>query len=106
MRKFVVNNCFGGFSISDNAVKDLGLENSFSKISREDVSLISLIESKGSEYVSGRFSELEIIRVPDDILGDVINVYDGLERFVERHREWCPDKTIELTKTRKEIIPI
>lgn len=76
--KIVVNNCWGGFGISDFAMEKLGIE-SRSKVKRTDERLISLIEEFGSEKISADFSDLQIEEIPDDATDWWIDEYDGDE---------------------------
>ena len=49
--------------------------------------LISLIEEKGSDFVSGEYAELAIVEIPDGVSFE-ISEYDGLEWVAETHRTW------------------
>lgn len=80
--KVVINVCYGGFSLSEMAIKTLGLESPYADISRTDKNLIALIEACGSEKVSGRYAELEIIEVPNEATDWEIQEYDGLENIL------------------------
>lgn len=84
--KIVVNKCYGGFVLSDEALNDLGWEaEDFRFIDVEDTeihtstALIALIEEKGSEYVSGSCSTLKIEEIPDGVTDWEIKEYDGFE---------------------------
>ena len=79
--KFVLNKCFGGFSLSDEAAKDLnsscyGLSD---YDERSNSALIALIEEKGSGYVSGDCAQLAIVDIPDNCTDYEIDEYDGYE---------------------------
>ena len=78
--KIVVNRCFGGFSLSDLAVKLLGLKNNYDEVKRTDERLISLIES-GVE-VSGQFADLRIKTIPNTTTDWEIDNYDGMETII------------------------
>lgn len=54
---------------------------------RTDDDLINLLEEKGSEFVSGPYSSLKIIEIPDDVEWEV-EEYDGSEWVSEKHRTW------------------
>lgn len=115
MPKVVVNACFGGFELSHDAImrygelKNLNLiyvkgdhefnshyykngltddENYFSSydIERDDPILVQVVEEMGEE-ADGRFSELRIADVPDDVLW-YLDDYDGIETVREIHRTW------------------
>lgn len=85
--KVVINRCFGGFSISEAAARELGVSSVYA-VSRTDPRLISLIESKGTDYCSGSCARLKVVEIPDDIEWE-INDYDGKEAIEEVHRTWC-----------------
>ena len=89
--KIVINKCYGGFSLSDEAVNDLGLDDSRNYSEgdewRSERSMIHLIETKGSAYCSGQFAKLKIVEIPDDIEWQ-IEEYDGIEWVSEVHRTW------------------
>lgn len=120
MTKVVINRCFGGFGLSDEAFERLlnakGV--SFVKVAREnselfgpdyyeaghineeshyisqyryttqrdDADLVRIVEELG-EKSWGRFAELKIVDVPDEVEWH-ISEYDGLEEVAENHRTW------------------
>ena len=53
---------------------------------RSNELLIQVVEELGEE-ASGRFGELEIIEIPDDVIWE-IDDYDGIETLHEIHRSW------------------
>lgn len=57
------------------------------EIWRTDIDLINLLEEKGSEYVSGPYSRLKIVEIPDGIEW-FVEEYDGSEWISEKHRTW------------------
>ena len=111
--KIVINRCFGGFGLSDAAVRLYGelaglnlveaqSENcgaefytdhvsdetffSYYEIARDDGFLIEVVETLG-EAASGRYSKLSVVEVPDDIEWYIAE-YDGSEHVAEKHRTW------------------
>ena len=109
--KVVINKCFGGFSLSDKAIdrlKELAIEQGdkelikmINKDKREDDTgkywglfsirrdhplLIKVVEELGEE-ANGRFAELRVVNIPDDIEWE-IEEYDGVEWVSEKHRTW------------------
>jgi hypothetical protein len=114
MPKIVVNACYGGFGLSDEAVmryaklaminlirvegeiksichyyKDVvSDDNYFSPhdLERDDPILIQVVEEMG-EAANGDMSELRIANVPDDVIW-YIDEYDGIETVSEVHRTW------------------
>lgn len=134
--KIVINRCFGGFRLSDQAMhayaarkgmtlypeKDGPLttywtvpadqrpgeidwhaatleerqahNEAYSKavlygidIERNDPDLVAVVEVLGSEQASGRYAELRVVEIPDDIEYE-ISEYDGNEHIAEKHRTW------------------
>jgi len=112
--KIVINRCYGGFSLSKEAVELYGdytglnivcevgghgdniyytngvvaPENYFSShdIRRDDPALIDVVAKLGSK-AAGNFSDLKIVEIPDDV-NWYIEEYDGIEHIAERHRTW------------------
>lgn len=128
MTKIVINRCFGGFGLSEAAVRayyarkgkavfvrKLTYGQSYydeappvgygpiwfdaankdwlnahyldtKKINRDDPDLVAVIEELSDE-VSGRFANLQVVEIPDDVLWQ-IEEYDGMEWIAEQHRTW------------------
>lgn len=112
--KIVINKCYGGFGLSQEAVllygKKKGLNlildhdetillthyylnekkdgNYFCErdIQRNDPALIEVVEELG-EKADGRFSELKIVEIPDDMKWE-IEEYDGKEWVSEVHKKF------------------
>lgn len=91
--KIVINNCFGGFGLSDEALaRYLALTNQNAKdfseydIPRNDPALIQVIEEMGAR-ANGSYAELKIVEIPDDVKW-TISEYDGNEHIAEVHRTW------------------
>lgn len=79
--KVVVNRCFGGFGISEEAKKILDTDFNW-LIERTDEQLIALIEEKGSEFCSGYCAELEVVEIPENATDWEISEYDGFEEII------------------------
>lgn len=92
--KVVINRCFGGFKLSKEAYKSLGMEwdgygYKYAKHEcRTKPELIWCIEKLGTEAASGVHASLKIVEVPDDVEWE-IEEYDGREWVAEKHRVWC-----------------
>lgn len=99
--KVVINKCFGGFSISEEAFKCLNLkwdgygyiynktfnidsDNHFQYRAYEP--LVSVVEKLG-EHANGVFAKLKIVEIPDHIEW-YIDDYDGIENIHETHLSW------------------
>lgn len=77
---FVLNKCYGGFSLSDFAVEKLGVEDEYAFLDDLQIdALASLIREFGSEKCSGRHANLQVVEIPDTYTDYEINVYDGFE---------------------------
>lgn len=99
--KIVINNCFGGFSVSEDFLdyykipyKKLaygGTDMSYS-ISRTDKRLIEYIEKFGGRKASGRSANLIIVEIPNGELYQ-IDYYDGMESIrLAKDEEWLVAK--------------
>lgn len=93
MQRIVINTCFGGFKLSDEAfelykkAKKIENEDFYDwEIPRDDQLLIDVIESLG-EDANGFCADLKIIEIPDDVKWQ-IEQYDGKEWVSEVHRIW------------------
>lgn len=113
--KVVINSCYGGFGLSDEAMVcyfdlkgwDIEIEDTgcslgryayyvldgdtreyfcSSDIDRSDKILVEVVELLG-EKANGDFSKLKIVDIPDDIEWDIVE-YDGREHIAEAHRTW------------------
>jgi hypothetical protein len=112
MRKIVINACFGGFSLSSEAIRlfaqlsNLALEerpplNTWTDVSfympdgslfldwtinRSDTHLVTTVEKLGTA-ANGPHAALKIVEIPSDVDWEIVE-YDGCEHIAERHRTW------------------
>lgn len=113
MIKVVINREYGGFGLSEKALRryaelkgitlieqenehgwtdfylnEVNEDNLFNdrEIDRADPALIQVVEEMGS-IASGNFSALKIVELPEDVEWNV-HEYDGLEWIAEKHRIW------------------
>ena len=90
--KIVLNKCFGGFGLSEEAYKFLGLKwdkygYTFCEYDkRTDKKLIECVEKLGDK-ASGHGAKLEVVEIPDNIEWTIEN-YDGVETCEEKHDSW------------------
>jgi len=90
----VINDCFGGFSLSDEAIlryaelKNNGEDKYFSDrdIPRDDKTLIKVIRELGVK-ANGMCADLKILEIPENVKWH-ISEYDGNEHIAEDHRTW------------------
>ena len=109
MKKIVINNCYGGFGLSQEALRELQKLNDKLVITddtamlhketlwlakdfydyphyRANLNLVAVVEKLGDE-ASDYDSGLKIVEVPDDVEYTIEN-YDGIEWVSEVHRTW------------------
>jgi len=89
--KVVINTCYGGFGLSKEAYKYLGLKwDGYGYQYEEDRAnpkLVECVEKLGVK-ASGRVAKLKVVEIPDNIKW-FITEYDGIEQIEEKHRTWC-----------------
>ena len=86
----MINKCFGGFGLSQEAFKYVNVDEEFEYdryVKRDNKRLVDFIEMNSPEVASGRYSELKVVEIPDDV-DWVIEEYDGIEWVSEVHRIW------------------
>ena len=112
MQEIVINNDYGGFSLSREAVllarklsgnpkwggvtiegdvydngdvcnTDYGF---IDDIPRDDKILVEVVKKLGKK-ANGYLSSLKIVKIPDDVEWE-IEEYDGMEWVTEKHRKW------------------
>jgi hypothetical protein len=112
--KVVINSCFGGFGLSEEArslyrkrtsvwcyfmedtdtmtdeegesTKEDEWVDYSEKEFRSDPVLVAIVEELG-ERANGRHAELSVVEIPDDVKWDIFE-HDGLEHVAEVHRRW------------------
>jgi hypothetical protein len=106
----VISTCYGGFSLSDEAVllyaEKAGIklyprernirETDFytvppeyfsdRDIERDDPNLVEVVKELGNK-ANGEYASLSVINIPDDV-DWTIEEYDGSEWISEEHRTW------------------
>jgi hypothetical protein len=93
--KVVINNCFGGFSVSEEGARRIaelkGLPHvperyGASGYDRNDPALVQAVEELGPA-ANGAHAKLAVVEIPDDVSWE-IDEYDGAEHVAETHRTW------------------
>lgn len=84
--KIVINDCFGGFSVSREVYEAMGKEwdgygYDFDS-DRTNAELIAAIEKIGCKQASGSCAYLAIVDIPDNATDWEITEYDGAEEVV------------------------
>lgn len=80
--KIVLNECFGGFEVSQQAIDLYGIEENDEDVLRTDERLIKAIEDRGTRWASTEFSKLIIVEIPDEATDWKIFDYDGVESLI------------------------
>ena len=93
IRRIVINDCYGGFGLSDRALAEykklagITAEDFYDRdIARDDPYLIKVVKDLGMA-ASGRHSKLKIVEIPADV-DWLVQEYDGAEWVAEKHRTW------------------
>lgn len=88
--KVVINGCYGGFSLSDEALVYLGIPGG-SRFTYDDdrtnPKLVECVEKLGEAVNHDSASHLYVVEVPDDVKWTITD-YDGIEQVEEVHRVW------------------
>ena len=89
--KIVINDCYGGFGLSEEAeelyIQKKKISGSLrGDILRNDSVLAEVVETLGDK-ASGIYSKLKVVEIPDDVTDWRIEEYDGWEHIAEG-RKW------------------
>ena len=93
LQRIVINDCYGGFSLSDRARREYcrmaGIELSEfldSEVARDDPYLVKIVKDLGMG-ANGSCANLKVVEIPGDVDWQ-IEEYDGAEWIAEKHRTW------------------
>lgn len=93
LRSIVINDCYGGFGLSERAAREYrhmaGItETDFNDrdIPRDDPYLVQIVRNLGMS-ANGPHSSLKIVEIPGDVKWHIAE-YDGAEWVAEDHRTW------------------
>ena len=113
MIKLVINSDFGGFGLSDEAIREYFRRKNWNlveKVSnydqilfyrdfvsndtcfwaidleRNDTDLVAIVEQMG-DSAGSKFSSLKIVEIPENVEWELCE-YDGREWIAEKHRTW------------------
>lgn len=91
-RKVVINTCFGGFNLSEEAIAAYAMMTGMApeevytwEMKRDDPALVDVVETLGGDM--GYASKLKVVEIPVDVRWH-IEEYDGVEHVAEAHRTW------------------
>ena len=89
----VINDCYGGFSLSDRAIREYKLMAGITAVDfcdrdipRDDPYLVKVVKSLGMA-ANGSCASLKIVEVPTGVNWHIAE-YDGAEWVAEDHRTW------------------
>ena len=85
--KIVINDCYGGFGLSEEAEELYVQKKNISgplrgDILRNDSVLVEVVETLGDK-ASGIYSKIKVVEIPDDVADWRIEEYYGLEHIAE-----------------------
>lgn len=93
MHRIVINDCYGGFGLSESAIqryRDLAgiTDPTFydRDIPRDDPYLVQIVRELSTASF-GAHAKLKIVEVPGDVDWEIAE-YDGVEWVAEKHRTW------------------
>jgi len=93
IRFVVINDCYGGFGLSERAIAEYkklsGISNEIfhdRDVARDDPYLVKIVKELGMG-ANGPHSNLKIVEVPGDVSWHIAE-YDGAEWVAEDHRTW------------------
>ena len=94
-RKVVINACFGGFGLSDEAITmyrertgiAAGERATYAdELARDDYHLVYVVETLG-EKANSSYAKLKVVEIPAEVDWEIAE-YDGNEHIAEIHRTW------------------
>lgn len=103
MKKVVINDGYGGFGLSkealDKYIELSGCDKEIfdDDIDREDKFLIQTIELLGEKVCSGEYCKLKIVELHDDCVYEIYD-YDGKEYIKTSYRELFNQLTEQILK--------
>lgn len=93
LRYVVINDCYGGFGLSQRAKQEYckmaGIEEKDffeTSIARDDPYLVKIVKSLGMG-ANGPHANLKVVEIPGDVEW-LVQDYDGVEWVAEKHRTW------------------
>jgi hypothetical protein len=93
LQRIVINDCYGGFGLSDRAILEYkklagitAADFCDRDIPRDDPYLVKIVKEMGMS-ANGSHANLKIVEVPADV-DWIVSEYDGAEWVAEVHRTW------------------
>ena len=76
--KVIINDCYGGFSVSEAVMKEMGWESPYDCSDRTDPKLIEVVERLGKD-ANGGCASLRVVEIPEEATDWRLEEYDGAE---------------------------
>lgn len=93
LQRIVINDCYGGFGLSDRARREycrMACINEADfidrEVARDDPYLVKVVKDLGMG-ANGPSANLKVVEIPGDVDWQ-IEEYDGAEWIAEKHRTW------------------
>jgi hypothetical protein len=93
LQRIVINDCYGGFGLSDRAILEYkklagitDVDFYDRDIPRDDPYLVKIVKEMGMS-ANGTHANLKIVEVPAGV-DWIVSEYDGAEWVAEVHRTW------------------
>ena len=86
VQRIVINTCFGGFELSEQALRVINRDELEMETERDNPLLVMAVEYLG-EAANGPHAKLKVVDVPDGVAWTIQN-YDGVEWVAENHCTW------------------
>jgi hypothetical protein len=91
--KVVINDCIGGFSLSELAYTEIGITwDGYGYLDfdegRDNPKLVAAVEKLGPMACGEHCTKLKVIEIPDDIDWEVCESEEGYEWVQEKTRKW------------------
>jgi hypothetical protein len=93
LQRIVINDCYGGFGLSNRAIAEYkklagitATDFCDRDIPRDDPYLVKIVKEMGMS-ANGAHANLKIVEVPADV-DWIVSEYDGAEWVAEVHRTW------------------
>lgn len=90
--KLVINNCYGGFHLSEKAIdllvkkgidrEEAEYEYMFGDCGRNNKILVEVVEELGKEAEDEFACSLSVVEIPDEATDWILNEYDGSEDII------------------------
>lgn len=80
MTQILVNKCYGGYSLSDEAIEALG--NIDCRYDRTNPEILRIFDEMGSEAFGGDYAKIKKVTLPEETTDWKMFDYDGVETII------------------------